>query len=197
MLQFAFIFKDAKMFLYHYLRNPKATGAIMQSSKYLAQIITQNINLENADNIIELGPGMGAFTKIILKKKKESARFFAIEINPKLACKLSAKHANIDIALGSAQELCEMMSARGMDSADAIISGIPFAFLSVREQSAMLKNVHSALKIGGYFSTFAYHTPLVSARTFRKMLYRTFARVETSKSVLLNIPPAFVYVCQK
>lgn len=187
------------MFLYHYLRNPKATGAIMQSSKYLAQIITQNINLENADNIIELGPGMGAFTKMILEKKKESARFFVVEINPKLARKLAHKLSNIDIALGSAQNLGEMMSARGMERADVIISGIPFAFLSAREQSIILKSVHSALRVGGYFSTFAYHTSLLTpfSRTFKRALHRTFSRVETSKSILLNIPPAFVYVCRK
>lgn len=187
------------MFLYHYLRNPKATGAIMQSSKHLAQSITQNINLENADNIIELGPGMGAFTKIILQKKKENARFFAIEINPKLAQKLARKLPNIDIALGSAQNLGEMMSARKMESADVIISGIPFAFLSAREQSIMLKNIYSALRVGGYFSTFTYHTSLFApnARTFKRALHKTFSRVETSKSILLNIPPAFVYVCKK
>lgn len=185
------------MFLYHYIRNPKTTGAITQSSKKLSQTITENINIENANNIIELGPGMGAFTKMILQKKKDSARFFAVEINPNIASKLSLKFPNLDIAIGSAKHLGEMMKERKMESVDVIISGIPYSFLTTKEQSIMLKNVHNALKEGGYFSTFAYHSPLLGARIFKKKLYRVFSQVSTSKSILLNIPPAFVYICKK
>lgn len=186
------------MFLLHYIRNPKTTGAITQSSKKLSQTIIENINLENANNIIELGPGMGAFTTMILQKKKPDAKFFVIEINPNIANKLSLKFPNLDIAIGSAKNIGEMMKERKWGGGvDCIISGIPWSFLSTKEQSIMLKNVHNSLKDGGYFSTFAYHSPLLSAKIFKKKLYRVFSQVETSKSILLNIPPAFVYVCKK
>lgn len=191
------LFKAENMFLYHYIRHPKTTGAITQSSKKLSRIITENIDLENANNIIELGPGMGAFTKMILQKKKDSAKFFAVEINPNIANKLSLKFPNLDIAIGSANHLIDMMKERDMESADVIISGIPWSFLSLKEQSIMLKSVHNSLKDGGYFNTFAYHSPLGSAKVFKKKLYRVFPQVSISKSILLNIPPAFVYTCKK
>ena len=89
------------------------------------------------------------------------------------------------------------MKERDMASADVIISGIPWSFLSVREQSIMLKSVYDALIVGGYFNTFAYHSPLPSAKVFKRKLYKRFGEVRTSKSVVLNIPPAFVYICKK
>ena len=185
------------MFLLNYIRHPKTTGAIIQSSKALAQIITEGANLECANNIIEIGAGSGAFTKEILRKKSPNAKFFAVEINPNFARELKGKFPNLDIALGSAKDLSVMMKERDMESADIIISGIPWSFLSIREQSVMLKSVRNALKDGGYFNTFAYHSPLPSAKIFRRKLYKTFSEVRKSKSVVLNIPPAFVYICKK
>lgn len=185
------------MFLLNYIRHPKTTGAIMQSSNALAQVITECANLKSANNIIEIGAGSGAFTKEILRKKSPNAKFFAVEINPNFARELKGKFPNLDIALGSAKDLSAMMKERDMESADIIISGIPWSFLSIREQSIMLKSVHNALKDGGYFNTFAYHSPLPSAKIFRRKLYKTFSEVRKSKSVVLNIPPAFVYICKK
>ncbi len=185
------------MFLLHYIRHPKTTGALCQSSKTLSNVITQGVNIECAKNIIEIGAGGGAFTQVILRKKSPNAKFFAVEINPNIARELKGKFPTLDIALGSAKDLSAMMKERDMASADVIISGIPWSFLSVREQSIMLKSVYDALGVGGYFNTFAYHSPLPSAKVFKRKLYKRFGEVRTSKSVVLNIPPAFVYICKK
>lgn len=64
------------MFLLNYIRYPKTTGAIIQSSKALAQVITEGAVIECANNIIEIGAGSGAFTKEILRKKSPNAKFF-------------------------------------------------------------------------------------------------------------------------
>ena len=185
------------MFLLNYICHPKTTGAIIQSSKALAQVITEGAVIECANNIIEIGAGSGAFTKEILRKKSPNAKFFAVEINPNFAHKLKEKFPNLDIALGSAKDLSAMMKERDMESADIIISGIPWSFLGIREQSTMLKSIYGALSQGGYFNTFAYHSPLPSAKVFKRKLYKTFDKVQKSKSVVLNIPPAFVYMCKK
>ena len=185
------------MFLLNYIRHPKTTGALCKSSKSLAEVITECVNLKCANNIIEIGAGSGAFTKEILRKKSPKAKFVAVEINPNFARELKAKFPNLDIALGSAKDLSAMMKERDMESADIIISGIPWSFLGIREQSVMLKSVYGALSQGGYFNTFAYHSPLPSAKVFKRKLYKTFDEVQKSKSVVLNIPPAFVYICKK
>lgn len=45
------------MFIYRYLLHPKQTGVLCSSSAKLAKIITQNIDLEHAQNIVEIGAG--------------------------------------------------------------------------------------------------------------------------------------------
>lgn len=185
--------------LHYYLTNPKRTGAICSSSRYLAEMITQNIGIEKASTIIEIGPGMGAFTKVILRKKPDSARLFAVEINPKIAERLHTKFPSLDIALGSAESLQAMMKERQIESADVIVSGIPWALLSKVAQKRILENIYEALKPGGYFATFAYILPTMGAKRFRKRIYgdKIFSEIKKSKIVWNNIPPAFVYYCKK
>ena len=59
--------------------------------------MTENIDFQKARNIAEIGAGTGAFTRNILSKKDEDANFFAVEINKKMANKLSHKFENLDI----------------------------------------------------------------------------------------------------
>lgn len=183
----------------YYLTNPKCTGAVCSSSKYLAEVITENIGIEQACNIVEIGPGMGAFTKVILRKKPDSAQFFVIEINTKIANRLHKKFPHLDIALGSAEFLQTMMQERQMPFADVIVSGIPWAFLNQALQQRILENIHNALRTGGIFATFAYILPSAGAKRFRKRIYskEMFSEIKKSAIVWNNIPPAFVYYCKK
>lgn len=183
----------------YFFQNPKRTGALWSSSKHLAEVITQNIGIEQATHIIEIGPGTGAFTKVILRKKPDTAKFFAVEINPKIAENLRSRFPNLDIAVRNAESLQEMMQERAMPSADVIVSGIPWALLGSAEQRRILESICGALKPGGYFATFAYRfIPSIGGRNFRKKLYSgIFSDIKKSELVLDNIPPAFVYYCRK
>ncbi len=183
--------------LLHYIKNPKRTGAVCSSSKRLSNIITENIGIENASNIIEIGPGLGVFTKYILSKKQKDCVFFAVEINENLAKNLCRKIKDIDVEVGSAEFLESMMKKRNMQYADVIVSGIPWALLSRVEQDRILQSIYKALKPGGYFATFAYVIPTLHAKNFKKKIFYTFNSVKTSNVIWSNIPPAFVYYCKK
>lgn len=183
--------------LLHYIKNPKRTGALCSSSKQLSHIITENIGIENASNIIEIGPGLGAFTRCIINKKKKDSKFFAVEINENIAKNLCKKFKNLDVEVGSAEFLESMMKRRNMKYADVIVSGIPWALLSKVEQDRILHSIYKALKPGGYFVTFAYVIPTLYARYFKKKVFCTFNNVKTSSIIWNNIPPAFVYFCKK
>lgn len=82
------------MFFYEYLKNPKQIGAFCSSPQKLGFVMTQNINLRQANYIVEIGPGTGVFTENILKYKNKKAQFFAIEINKNMADKLKRKIVN-------------------------------------------------------------------------------------------------------
>jgi phospholipid N-methyltransferase len=56
-----------------------------------------------------------------------------------------------------------------------------------------------SLRPGGRFATFAYvhGTPFPGGIRFRRMLRERFAKVSLSPVVWRNLPPAFVYRCEK
>ena len=53
-------------FLKSYLSTPGNVGAVAPSSPYLARRMIEELDLEGADTVVELGPGTGAFTGFIL-----------------------------------------------------------------------------------------------------------------------------------
>ncbi|HEB9342718.1 TPA: methyltransferase domain-containing protein [Campylobacter coli] len=185
------------MFFYEYLKNPKQIGAFCSSSQKLGFVMTQNINLRQANYIVEIGPGTGVFTENILKYKNKKAQFFAIEINKNMAEKLKRKIANLDIEIGSAENLPYFLRQRSIANADVIVSGIPWSLLKDHEQEKLLKIIHKSLKPNGYFSTFAYILPTFSSLKFRQKIFSFFSEVRISRVVWQNFPPAVVYYCKK
>lgn len=183
----------------HFLMNPRKIGALCSSSKRLSEVITSNINIENATNIVEIGPGYGIFTNKILDKKHKDANFFALEVNPYIAKKLQKRlaKAEVDIEVDGAENLLELMKKRNINHLDLVISGLPWSLFTQKEQDKLLNIIYDSLKDGGYFVTFAYIIPTPQAKKFRKKLFDCFKKVETSEIIWTNIPPAFVYYCQK
>lgn len=126
------------MFIIQYFTSPKQTGALCASSSKLAAAMTENIEIQKARNIAEIGAGTGAFTRHILSKKDEDANFFAVEINKKMANKLSHKFENLDIEINSALNLRKILSKRKINKLDIVISSIPWALMKEKEQEQLL-----------------------------------------------------------
>lgn len=185
------------MFITQYITKPKQIGALCASSSKLACMMTENIELNKAYNIAEIGAGDGAFTKNILTKKNKEANFFVVEINKKMVNKLSQKFKDLDIELNSALNLQEICHKKNISNLDIVISGIPWAFLNKIEQNNLINVIYECLKNDGYFVTFAYILPTIAKTRFRKKIYSLFKEVKMSKIIWQNIPPAFVYYCKK
>ena len=183
--------------LVHFLLNPRKVGALCSSSNKLSELITSNIDIENAKNIVEIGPGYGVFTKKILNKRADDSIFFALEINPSIANKLVSKITDVEVEVDSAENLLSIMKRRKVDYLDVVISGLPWSVFTQKEQDRLLDTIYMSLKDGGYFATFAYALPTPQAKIFKKKLFDKFKEVEVSKIIWGNVPPAFVYYCKK
>ena len=68
-------------FIYQFFINPRSVGAIWPSSKFLANKMVQGINFQDAKNIVEFGPGTGAFTEKILERTSSNKTIVLIESN--------------------------------------------------------------------------------------------------------------------
>ena len=66
-------------FFRQFLRSPQTLGAVAPSSRRLARVMVGGLPLGTAEAVVEFGPGLGAVTGEILRRKGEGTRFFAIE----------------------------------------------------------------------------------------------------------------------
>ncbi len=149
--------------------------------------------------VIELGPGTGAFTRLIRERLNPATTFIALELNVDHVRALRRKFPGLEVYHDSAERMADYLALHGKKQADCVISGLPWALLSNEQQTRLLTTIHESLAPGGVFVAFAYaHARwMARARDFRGSLQARFARVEISPVVWGNLPPAFVYRCAR
>ncbi|MFM8982547.1 MAG: class I SAM-dependent methyltransferase [Spartobacteria bacterium] len=181
------------------MRSPGSVGALWPSSPFLAKAMVRASSIENARHVLELGPGTGAFTGEILSSLSHGANFSAIEIDPELAKAMSKKFPRAKVIAGCATRLGEHLATENVAPPDAILSGLPWTVFDEDLQTSILSQIHSVLRDGGVFSTFAYYGPhrLKGGQAFRRKLEKAFGSVERSPVVLRKFPPAFIYTCRR
>lgn len=133
----------------------------------------------------------------IARRISASARHLAIEIDPVMAAWLQAARDDIEVVEGNALDLPKILTARGLRSADAVVSSLPWSLFDAETQAGMLTAIARSLSPGGCFTTFAYTTGLwlPAARRFARLLREDFGEVVTTAPVWRNLPPAVVFVC--
>lgn len=182
--------KASLIMLSNFLKNPKQTGAVAQSSKFLTKEMINKAELNKSKFIVELGPGIGTFTGQILKKAKPDAKAVCFEVNKKFCSYLDKNFDDkrLIVINGGADKIRINLKKLGIKKADCIISGLPFRNFSHEMKERIIQEVKNSLSDNGRFILFQYTTSM------NDMLKKHFDKVNR-KFVLLNMPPAFVYTC--
>ncbi|GLC87169.1 class I SAM-dependent methyltransferase [Lysinibacillus piscis] len=178
-------------FIHEFLKNPKSIGAISPSSKKLTKKMLETISFEQAECIIELGPGTGSFTMELIKKKKPLTKLILIDNNAVFCEKLRRQLAyepNVEVIHGSAENLCLYMDELHIKKIDYIVSGLPFTSLSPIVSASILQNIRTCME-DGEFITFQY------SLVRKSLIQQFFDRISHTK-VWMNIPPAYVLRCK-
>ena len=180
---------EKTIFLKNFIKKPRMIGSVIPSSRKLSKKMASQINYDNANCILELGPGVGPYTDIILKKKKSSTKYFAFEKNEDMVKILKKKFPDIKI-YNKAEQMTDVIRNDKIEGIDYIISGLPFTVLEKDIRNSILEQSYDNLEKGGKFITFQYSLDLY------KYLKNKYSKVEI-KFVPLSITMTFVYVCTK
>jgi len=141
--------------------------------------------------VVEYGPGNGVVTRELLRRLEPDARLVAYEINAAFAEEL---RRSIDLRLevheadiiAASSRLCELSDG----GVDAVVSGIPFSFLSPSTREAVVRNTSRALRSGGRFIVYQNSAKMV------KPLRRYFREV-SGRFEPRNVFPYFIMVAEK
>lgn len=174
------------------IKNLKTVGTLTRSSKFLCKGAIKPIDFSKANVIVELGAGDGVITKHILKKMKPNAKLLAFEVNDKFCAQMreTIKDDRLHIIEDSAEKIGEYLASVGEKQTDYIVSAIPFVALPKDVGQKIVGEAHRTLKKGGLYTQ--VHYSLLA----KKLYEGIFGNVDVN-FVPLNVPPAFVMVCEK
>jgi phosphatidylethanolamine/phosphatidyl-N-methylethanolamine N-methyltransferase len=183
-------------FLAAFAREPLAVGSLWPSSKALSQVVADSCEIKPGTTVVELGPGTGAFTGMILNRLNGNGRFLAVEISETNVKVLQRRYPRCKVVHDSAVNLPSHLGGR---LADCIVSGLAWGNMLPRTQNELLQAILKSLTPRGQFVAFAYaHAAwFPTSLQFRRNLHRHFQRVETTPVVWRNLPPAYVFRCRR
>jgi phospholipid N-methyltransferase len=186
--------RDSLQFLSAVLRSPRRIGAVLPSSRYLADALVGDLDINSGELVVEFGPGTGPMTAVIQRRLPTTAKYLGIERDRGFSDLLSQRFPAFSFHCGSADELVEILADRQLPRPRRIISGLPFASLPTSTQDGIIQGLDQTLAADGEFRTFqylhAYWMP--AARRFRSTMARHFPRFRRSRVVMRNVPPAYV-----
>ncbi|MFA6029513.1 MAG: methyltransferase domain-containing protein [Elusimicrobiota bacterium] len=170
----------------------RAVAAVMPSSKYIVNRVLRSLAEVSPRVVVEYGPAEGVMTRRILDLMPKDGRLFCVELNEPFVRALVQKVRDPRLVAvhGDVLQIDRILRAHGIEQADAIVSGIPFSFLSPRERHELAAKTRALLRPGGRFIAYQCTTHLFP------VLKTHFRRFETELE-LRNLPPHFVFTAYR
>ena len=181
-----------------FARYPRRVGALMPSSPALATAMVRGLRWNKFKSVLEYGCGTGAITRAITTNLSSETKFIAIEANRKFGELFAATFPDVNLQVDTVANVRNICNAAGIDEVDCIISSLPWAAFSAKEQKTYLDATLTVLSPEGVFTTFAYVQSLATpaARRFLATLKQSFTSIEQAELIWKNVPPAVVIRCR-
>lgn len=185
---------SAWRFVEAFIREPLSVGACWPSSPLLSRTVVEACDFQSRDTVVELGPGTGSFTELLLHRLHGRGRLLAMEISETNIAELRRRFPHCETIHDSAENLPQHLNGK---RAKCIISGLAWGNMLPAMQDRIFNAMLESLTPDGQFVAFAYvHASwFPTSRRFRRRLLENFKSVERTPIIWRNLPPAFVYRC--
>ena len=191
------------------IRNMYHTGSVWPSSRALGMAMTRCFReVDGPRRILEVGPGNGPFTKVILESLRPGDEFHLAEINESFCQELESKllepyrYAHPDTTVELHQGPVEALELH--EPFGFVVCGLPFNNFPPKVTRAIFRQLVSLLDEGGALTYFEYaavrnmRAPFVGSEG-RKKIRRIDAHGKAMRRkfssnrelVLANLPPAY------
>ena len=179
-------------FLKQFFKDRKMVGAVSPSTRFLGEKMLANIDFDKAKGLVELGPGTGIFTDIIMQRMRKDAKLLVFELHDEFYEALNARinDPRVQIIHDSAENIAKYLPKEEQTTQDAVISSLPLMVFPPELREAVVSAGYDCLKPKGKYVQFQYS---LQSKKFLESIYESVKITFTIK----NFPPAFVYTCQK
>jgi phosphatidylethanolamine/phosphatidyl-N-methylethanolamine N-methyltransferase len=182
-------------FLVLWAKSPMRIGGILPSSRGLARAMAAQVDVNDDGVIIELGAGTGMVTHALVERGVPSKRLLVIEREESLLAILRTQFPKLTIIQVDALHLDVFLKEQGVTEINAIISSLPLLTMprAIRHEIEA-KMAEAIVNYGGHIVQFTYGSaaPLTRERWVQNRIYGL-----RKKSVMTNIPPAYVWLFKK
>jgi phospholipid N-methyltransferase len=175
-------------FLRGFLKHPVMVGSVIPSSKVLIDRMLAPVDWKSCRLFVEYGPGVGTFTQHILDRIAPDATLITIDTNPDFTEYLGRKFTDnrLRAVTGSAADVRQIMADCGFETADYVLSGLPFSTLPQGIGPKIAAETAAAIRPGGAFLVYQF-SPKV-----REFIAPHFERIDRGFE-WVNIPPATLF----
>jgi phospholipid N-methyltransferase len=175
-------------FLRGFLKHPVMVGSIIPSSRALIEKMLRPVDWENTKVFVEYGPGVGTFTRPILKKLGPDATLVTIDTNADFTRYLreSIDDPRLVAVNGSAADVDKILADRGLGQADYVLSGLPFSTLPPGLGDTIAEATSRVIRPGGAFLVYQF-SPKV-----RDFIAPHFDAIDRGFE-WINVPPATLF----
>lgn len=182
-----------RSFIKQFFKDKQMVGAVSPSTKFLGEKMLENVDFENAKLIVELGPGTGVFTDLIIQRMRPDAKLLIFELNDAFHTTLNSRiiDTRVNVIHDSAEHIEKYLNEiQDGIQADVVISSLPLMVFPEALRLAVIDAAYKTLKKNGKYIQFQY------SLQSKKLLESKYEDVSV-KFTIKNFPPAFVYTCNK
>ena len=184
-------FSNELRFIKTWVSNPKTTGSIVPTGVQLARSMASIIRTDSGLPVLELGPGTGAITRVILERGIDPKNLYALEYSSEFLKSLHNSFPEINIINGDAFDLDRALAGIKVDEFDCVISALPLLNFPQSARIRLIESLLDRVAPGRPVVQFSYG-PLSPVLANRGSYI-----VEHHDWVMRNVPPARVWLYRR
>ena len=184
---------DDPVFLLRWLLHPTKVGAVTPSGRALSNAMCRQVDWTRPGHVVELGAGVGSFTRVLLEQTPATDRLLIVERDPVFFDRLQRRFPSAPLAMGDAADLTGLLKRHQVGEVNAVVSGLPILSMPGNIQREILTQVMAAGPDPVFIQfTYGFRSPVS-----RRKLTEWGIRAERTGFVAKNVPPAWIWRYRK